>query len=448
MAEEEGDDRPKNSSPPSNRRHNNNSNNGDSIATPRHRHQRQQPNSNGNNVRSNRTSRSSSSWKKSLACSVITLLCLIQYWTNFNYFMFDSKEVIIHKMMDLPQPNDPNDALHHHHYSNTHNNNNIMDDYSSYFQYFLNITTPQPLPTLVHYDPHFLGGYRNQHMRFVSFIHYAVTNSIPQILLNSLRWGVSQGKHSGKDAPFEYLFDVIYWNENAERMGLPRLVRYDGTVLEGKRRNNNNNNNILTTNSSSGSNATTTTTVVACFNTSSNLYSGLNEQLIRNPKTNIRKVNIWEEIGKLDGFSHCRQSTFPTTTTTTSLDRQQRQQHQVVVKDDNTTVTSASAASDNRFTYLIAHGGSKGVGRLVRKSIVLVCVCVYIMFHLVSLGCRRSKISHKRNTLPYPFPISFVSFQQYTLLPPPPSKNHQSSLFHKNCKHKHTHIYMHICCMV
>jgi len=190
MAEEEGDDRPKNSSPPSNRRHNNNSNNGDSIATPRHRHQRQQPNSNGNNVRSNRTSRSSSSWKKSLACSVITLLCLIQYWTNFNYFMFDSKEVIIHKMMDLPQPNDPNDALHHHHYSNTHNNNNIMDDYSSYFQYFLNITTPQPLPTLVHYDPHFLGGYRNQHMRFVSFIHYAVTNSIPQILLNSLRWGV------------------------------------------------------------------------------------------------------------------------------------------------------------------------------------------------------------------------------------------------------------------
>ena len=28
-------------------------------------------------------------------------------------------------------------------------------------------TTPRPVTTLVHYDPYFMGGFRNQHMRFV-----------------------------------------------------------------------------------------------------------------------------------------------------------------------------------------------------------------------------------------------------------------------------------------
>ena len=132
------------------------------------------------------------------------------------------------------------------------------------------------------------------------------------------------------------MFDVVHWNEQAERAGLPRLVRYDASVLEGTRRRNSNGTNYLDNNNK-------TTATVACFNTSSNLYSGLNEQLLRNPDTNIRKVNVWEEIGRLDGYSHCRRLPLSSA----------GQDHKV------------SEDGDDEFTYLIAHGGSKGVGRLV-----------------------------------------------------------------------------------
>ena len=197
--------------------------------------------------------------------------------------------------------------------------------------HFINITTPQPLPTLVHYDARFLGGYRNQHMRFVAFVNFAVQNAIPQILLPSLRWGVAQGAENGNDAPFEYLFDVAYWNEGAEREGLPRLVRYDASVLEGFGHTAN----------------TTNATRVVCFNISSNLYSGLDEQLLRNSNTNLRRVNIWDEIGNLEGYSHCRQS----------LAEQRQQQQQQLLSGDGV----------GKFTYLIPHGGLKGVGKLVRS---------------------------------------------------------------------------------
>ena len=209
----------------------------------------------------------------------------------------------------------------------------------SSMDHFINITTPQPLPTLVHYDARFLGGYRNQHMRFVAFVNFAVKNAIPQILLPSLRWGVAQGAENGNDAPFEYLFDVAYWNEGAEREGLPRLVRYDASVLEGFGHTAN----------------TTNATSVACFNISSNLYSGLDEQLLRNPNTNLRRVNSWDKIGNLEGYSHCRQS----------LAEQRQQQQQQLSGDDV-----------DKFTYLIPHGGLKGVGRLVRSfydSSLFVC---------------------------------------------------------------------------
>ena len=200
----------------------------------------------------------------------------------------------------------------------------------SSMDHFINITTPQPLPTLVLFDPRLLGGYRNQHMRFVAFVNFAVQNAIPQILLPSLRWGVAQGAEKGNDAPFEYLFDVAYWNERAEMEGLPRLVRYDASVLEGFGHTAN----------------TTNATSVACFNISSNLYSGLDEQLLRNPNTNLRRVNIWDKIGNLEGYSHCRQSL---------AEQRQRQQQQL------------SGDGVDKFTYLIPHGGLKGVGKLVRS---------------------------------------------------------------------------------
>ena len=107
------------------------------------------------------------------------------------------------------------------------------------------------------------------------------------------------------------------------------MVRYDASVLEGFGHTAN----------------TTNATRVACFNISSNLYAGLDEQLLRNPNTNLRRVNIWDEIGNLEGYSHCRQSLV-------ELRQQQQQQQQL---------------SGDKFTYLIPHGGLKGVGKLVRS---------------------------------------------------------------------------------
>lgn len=280
-----------------------------------------------------RSSSLSLSLKRRIACSFIAIafLCLVQLGVSTMYLSTStstSVDSLYSRIMNLPtvQSGVPE--------SDADTNSNT-DDTINDMAYFINITTPQPQLTLVHFDPKFLGGYRNQHMRFVAFVNFAVEHSIPQILLPSVRYGVAQGEHRGRDVSFEYLFDVVYWNEQAKRAGLPRFVRYDASVLEGTRRRNPNGTNLDNNNK--------TTAAVACFNTSSNLYSGLNELLLRNPNTNIRKVNVWEEIGRLDGYSHCRR--LPPSSA--------GQDHKV------------SEDGDDEFTYLIAHGGSKGVGRLV-----------------------------------------------------------------------------------
>ncbi len=189
-----------------------------------------------------------------------------------------------------------------------------------YYDYFINITTPQPQPTLVHFDPVFLGGFRNQHMRFVAFVNFAVEHSIKQILLPSIRWSSDQSNPNPNPSPHEYLFDVPYWNEHAEEFGLPRLVRYDRYILEGIQKT-----EMMDDN----------TTIIACFNTSSGLYSGLDEQLLRDPSTNLRRVSIYEKIGSMNGYSHCKRS------------------------------HAKSVVHGSRFTYLVPHGGSQGKGKLV-----------------------------------------------------------------------------------
>lgn len=167
-----------------------------------------------------RSSSFSLSLKRRLAYSfkaIALALCLIQLGISTKY-LSTSMDSLHSRIMDLPtvQSAVPDaDA------------NSNSDDTINDMAYFINITTPQPQLTLVHFDPKFLGGFRNQHMRFVAFVNFAVEHSIPQILLPSLRYGVAQGEHRGRDVPFEYLFDVAYWNEQAERVGLPRLVRYD-----------------------------------------------------------------------------------------------------------------------------------------------------------------------------------------------------------------------------
>jgi hypothetical protein len=197
-------------------------------------------------------------------------------------------------------------------------------------------TTPDPVPTLVHYDPYFMDGFRNQHMRFVAFVAYAVEHNISQILLPSLRWMDIYNKPNS--VHHELLFDVRYWNSRAAELGLPRLVDYDPSVLEG----------ICEVKSESmrTDDSPVSAGIIPCFNISSSLYSGLEESVLRHPKTNLRKTNIWESIGKggeNDMYAHCRFGL-----------------------EDVAANYNCSSRVYRRFTRLIPHGGmgAGGAGRL------------------------------------------------------------------------------------
>jgi len=196
-------------------------------------------------------------------------------------------------------------------------------------------TTPNPLPTLVHFDPYFLGGFRNQHMRFVAFVSHAVSLNISQILLPSLRWGDHYNK--SKSIQHELLFDVDHWNSKAESLGIPLLVHYDPDVLEG----------TAVTNTP----VAVKPPVVPCFNLTSGLYSGLDESILRNPLVNLRKINTWSMLGQGKLFSHCRR--------TWGEDGE----------NDPAKIKEAARQGNStgviRFTHLIPHGGlSGGAGRL------------------------------------------------------------------------------------
>jgi hypothetical protein len=84
------------------------------------------------------------------------------------------------------------------------------------------------------YPTGLVGGYRNQAMRFVAFVHYAVSNDFRQILLPSLQWST---RYNGDSVfwpiAFSELFDVEHWNgfhetrrlhDNASTISLPLLV--------------------------------------------------------------------------------------------------------------------------------------------------------------------------------------------------------------------------------
>ncbi|KAL7487512.1 hypothetical protein ACHAW6_013109 [Cyclotella cf. meneghiniana] len=172
------------------------------------------------------------------------------------------------------------------------------------------LSKPKPLPTLALTDPHFLGGFRNQHMRFVAFVDYAIKQNISQILLPSVRWGDAYNR--GKSIPHEYLFDVKYWNERAEDKGLPFLVGYDAEVLEGSTQNQ------------------------PCFNTTSGLYHGLDEKILRHNETNLRKIDTLADIRKSE-FIHC---------------------HGVP-----SSVATGKANSTSPMTHLVPIGAGKGAGK-------------------------------------------------------------------------------------
>ena len=124
-----------------------------------------------------------------------------------------------------------------------------------------------------------------------------VDHNIRQILLPSLRW--VDAYNVPNSIHHELLFDVDYWNKRADEFGLPTLVDYDPDILEGY---------VI-------ANQTTLTITEAyydnnelktpCWNISSSLYSGVDESLIRNAGTNLRRTNAWNMIGQGDLYSHC-----------------------------------------------------------------------------------------------------------------------------------------------
>lgn len=203
-------------------------------------------------------------------------------------------------------------------------------------------TTPKPRTTLVHYDPYFMGGFRNQHMRFVAFVSFAVTHNISQILLPSLRWMDPYNKPAS--IHHELLFDVAYWNSRAESLGLPTLVNYDPAVLEG----------IIF--SSGSNNETLSLEVIPCWNKSSSLYSGLDEAFLRNPKTPIRRTNTWQLIGQGELYSHCRRT--PGANGENNPDKIQ------MTAREKMKHNSTSSGAAYRYTNLIPHGGLISSGRL------------------------------------------------------------------------------------
>jgi len=206
---------------------------------------------------------------------------------------------------------------------------------------------PKPQSTLVHYDPYFIGGFRNQHMRFVGFVNAAVNRNVSQILLPSLRW--SDHYNKSKSIAHELLFDVDYWNSRAESKGLPLLVDYDPNVLEG----------IIEIENIGGSSRNETEMVKAkevlpCWNETSSLYSGLDEAVLRNPGVNLRKTPTWSWIGQNEPYRHCCR-TFGTPENSPST-----------IKEEATN--QANNATNTkfiyRFTHLIPHGGLQSSGRL------------------------------------------------------------------------------------
>jgi len=187
-------------------------------------------------------------------------------------------------------------------------------------------TTPKPVNTLVHFDPYFMGGFRNQHMRFVAFVAFAKKHNIKQVLLQSLRWCDPENKF--RSIAHENIFDVDYWNEHAESYGLPLLVHYDPDVLE-----------VVVKGSGEA---------IRCFNETSSLYSGLDEALLRSHMTNLRRTDIWKMMGQ-GPFKHCRRDM-----------RRENDPDRIINharQDDSTNATY-------QYTFLVPHGGLKSSGRL------------------------------------------------------------------------------------
>lgn len=81
------------------------------------------------------------------------------------------------------------------------------------------------------YPPGLLGGYRNQVIRLMGWVSYAVTHNYSYLYLPSVLWSTQMQQFSKQPwypIPMELIFDVDYWNRDEFDNFLPKLVKTIG----------------------------------------------------------------------------------------------------------------------------------------------------------------------------------------------------------------------------
>ena len=105
----------------------------------------------------------------------------------------------------------------------------LLEHAAQGFGFSIPIVPSKPNTTLaLLYPPGFLGGYRNQVIRLMGFVAYAVKHEYPYLHLPSILWRSQMQQYAGEPwypIPMELIFDVDYWNLPQFSHALPRLVR-------------------------------------------------------------------------------------------------------------------------------------------------------------------------------------------------------------------------------
>lgn len=142
---------------------------------------------------------------------------------------------------------------------------------------------PASFATLALVDPYLIGGFRNEHMRFVALVNHAVATNATNLLLPSLRWAGKAGEVGFEGAvSHESLFDVDWWNAHRQQEGeegnatggqnnnvrLPKLVRYSDIYH-------------------------------SCWNNATGLFGSLDAAHIKSPSFKLRKQDLMAQV------THC-----------------------------------------------------------------------------------------------------------------------------------------------
>ena len=91
-------------------------------------------------------------------------------------------------------------------------------------EYWKSSEADPSLPTVGFLEKRFYSGFRNQAMVFIYFCMMVWDKGMKQILIPTIRWKDLYG--TNKPTPHEDLFDVVHWNSVADKVGLPKMVRF------------------------------------------------------------------------------------------------------------------------------------------------------------------------------------------------------------------------------